>query len=100
MNSLTHLTAHATKRVAQRGIAPNDLELIKRIGTEVEGGYLVRQKDFQVLDRELRHLRDQAKRLVGKRVVVDGDTIVTAYHANAGKERWLLRRAERRALVS
>lgn len=55
MNSLD-LTAHAVKRMAQRGLADDDLELIRWIGTEVEGGYLVREKDFQALDRELRNL--------------------------------------------
>jgi hypothetical protein len=99
MSNLLHLTAHAAVRLAQRGIRNDDLELIKRIGTEVEGGYLVREKDFQILDRELKYLRDQARRLVGKRVVIDGDHVVTAYHANAGKERRLLRRVERRALA-
>ncbi len=48
MNSL-HLTAHAAVRMSQRGLANDDLELIKWIGTEVEGGYLVREKDFQLL---------------------------------------------------
>jgi hypothetical protein len=41
MNSLD-LTAHAVKRMAQRGLADDDVELIRWIGTEVEGGYLVR----------------------------------------------------------
>lgn len=100
MTGLPHLTAHAAVRMAQRGISSDDLELIKRIGTEVEGGYLVREKDFQILDRELKQLRDRARRLVGKRVVIDGEHIVTAYHANAGKERRLLRHAEQRALES
>jgi hypothetical protein len=99
MTSHLHLTAHAAKRASQRGLASGDLELIRRIGTEVEGGYFVREKDFQILDRELKYLRDQARRLVGKRVVIDGDHIVTAYHANAGKERRLLRCAERRTLA-
>jgi hypothetical protein len=92
MNSFLHLTAHATVRMGQRGIANDDLELIKWIGTEVEGGYLVREKDFRALDRELKQLRDHARKLVGKRVVVDGDCVVTAYHARRSKERRLLRR--------
>jgi hypothetical protein len=77
-----------------RAIGKNDLELVRRIGTEVEGGYLVREKDFQILDRELKQLRDRARRLVGKRVVIDGDRIVFAYYANHRKARWLLRGAE------
>ena len=93
-----HLTAHATTRMAQRGIAGDDLELIAWIATEVEGGYLVRTKDFQALDRELKRLRNHAKRLVGKRLVVEGDRVLTAYHANRSKERRLLRSVEDRSL--
>lgn len=96
MNSLD-LTAHAVKRMAQRGLADDDLELIRWIGTEVEGGYLVREKDFQALDRELRQLRDQARRLVGKRLVLAGERLVTAYHAARSKQRLLLRSAEARS---
>jgi hypothetical protein len=96
INSL-HLTAHAVKRMAQRGLEDDDIELIRWIGTEVEGGYLVREKDFQALDRELRQLRDQARRLVGKRLVLEGDRLVTAYHAARGKQRLLLRSAQTRS---
>jgi hypothetical protein len=99
MTGVYRLTVHAATRMAQRGITNDDLELIEYIGTEVEGGYVVRQKDFQVLDRELRLLRDQAKRLVGKRLVVDGGRVVTAYHAVRGKERRLLRGAKDRFLM-
>jgi hypothetical protein len=98
MNSLD-LTAHAVTRMAQRGLADDDIELIRWIGTEVEGGYLVREKDFQALDRELRQLRDQARRLVGKRLVLEGDRLVTAYHAVRSKQRQLVRGAQVRSLM-
>jgi len=96
-DSLLHLTRHAATRIAQRGIAQGDLDLISLIGTPVEGGYLVREKDFQALEQELKRLRDRARRLVGKRVVLDGDYVVTAYHACRSKERRLLRGLEHRA---
>lgn len=96
MNSW-NLTTHAVMRLSQRGLVNGDLELIKWIGSEVEGGYLVREKDFQALDRQLRQLRDHARRLVGKRLVIDGDTLVTAYHAVRTKERRLLRGSQVRS---
>jgi hypothetical protein len=77
--------------MAQRGLANDDIEIIRWIGTEVEGGYLVREKDFQALDRELKHLRDQVRKLVGKRLVLQGDCLITAYHAVRSKQRLLLR---------
>lgn len=98
MDSL-HLTAHAVMRLAQRGLANDDIELIRWIGTEVEGGYMVREKDFQALDRELKQLRDQARKLVGKRVVLEGDRLITAYHAARRKQRQLLRDTHTRSSV-
>jgi len=99
MTSTLHLTVHAVTRMAQRAIANDDLELIEQIGTEVEDGYVVRERDFQALDRDLKLLRDQARRLVGKRLVVRGGRVLTAYHAGRDKERRLLRNAKDRSLV-
>src|SRR6516225_6999909 len=96
MNS-PQLTAHAVMRMSQRGLANDDIELIRWIGTEVEGGYLVREKDFQALDRELKQLRDRARKLVGKRLVLEGDQLITAYHAAPSKQRLLLRDTQARS---
>jgi len=91
MRDELHLTSHAAVRIAQRGIAGNDLDLITWLGTEVEGGYFLRHKDFATFDRALKDLRQRARRLVGKRVVVEGERVITAYHATSGKQRRLLR---------
>ena len=90
MNPL-YPTAHAAMRMSQRGLATEDIELICWIGTEVEGGFLVREKDFQALECELKRLRDQVRKLVGKRLVLKGDRVITAYHASRSKQRVLLR---------
>ncbi len=94
--SKSNLTRHAMVRVSQRGIGFGDVALVECIGTEVEGGHLVRQKDFQDFERVLKSLRDQARRLVGKRVGRDGAVVVSAYHASRRKERRLLRDGEAR----
>ena len=91
----SHITPHAAIRMAQRGVPPKDLELLELIGTEVEGGFLVRAKDFQTF--ELKRLRDRARKLVGKRLVTNGACVVTVYHTTARKEQRLLRHAEERA---
>ena len=49
-------TQHAAVRMAQRGIPAKDAELIALIGTEVGDGYLVRSKDVQAAEREIKHL--------------------------------------------
>jgi hypothetical protein len=98
MSNAIRTTAHGAVRMAQRGFCADDVSLATLIGTEVEGGILVREKDFQALDRELKQLRDHAKRLVGKRLVIEAGRLVTAYHATRSKERRLLRNAQDRSL--
>jgi len=90
--SALDLTPHAVARLAQRAIASDDIEFITLIGTDVESGILVRQKDFQVFEQQVKRLLERGRRLVGKRVVIDGDRIVTAYHADRAKERRLLKK--------
>ena len=87
------ISEHAAVRMSQRAIRFDDLELAELIGTEVEGGWYVRQKDAQAYIRDLKRDIDRARRLAGKRIVTDGDTVISAYHAGQAKERRLLRRA-------
>ncbi len=96
--SALHLTKHAVLRMSQRGIRLDDLELAEFIGTEVEGGHFVRQRDAQSFERDAKKLINRVRRLVGKRVVRSGGAIVTAYHAGRSKERRLLRSADDRSL--
>ncbi len=95
---MSHLefTPHALVRMAQRGIAEAELELIELVGTEVESGLLVRKQDVQALERQLKRLLQRIRRLPGKRLVIDGSQLVTVYHAGHSKERRLLRFAEER----
>ena len=92
MNTLVS-TRHATRRMAQRSIRMNDIELIRLIGTEVDDGYLVLAKDCQEAERELKRLIERVRRIRGKRLVVANGHIVTAYRASRSNQRRLLRSA-------
>jgi hypothetical protein len=92
------LTDHALCRASQRGLARPDLDLILALGTEVEGGFLVTAKDAQAAERKLKLLMSWVRRLKGKRVVIEENRIITAYHVRPRKERSLLRGAEEREL--
>lgn len=83
---------HAIERICQRGLLASDIDLIMTIGTEVEGGFVVRDKDVQQLERQVRDFLTRIKRLKSKRLVVAGDHVVTAYHARRSKTKKLLRR--------
>ena len=96
MSALT-ATRHAAVRMAQRHITLKDAELIVMIGTEVEGGFFVRNKDYLDMEHALKALLGNFRRLVGKRLVLASGQIVTAYHATDSEERRLMRRARRLA---
>lgn len=84
-------TKHAIVRMSQRGFRFDDLELAEFIGTEVEGGWLVRRKDVQAALREIKRVESQIRRLDGTRFVWAGEALVTVYHATGAKTRRLLR---------
>jgi hypothetical protein len=88
------LTKHAAVRMAQRGMLPKDAELIVLIGTEVDDGYFVREQDYQQVEHALKRLLQRLRRVVGKRLVVQGNRIVTAYHPSEKYQRRLLRNAQ------
>jgi hypothetical protein len=85
------VTQHAALRMAQRGIAMKDAELIALVGTKIDDGYLVLSKDCQEVERELKGLLERVRRLRGKRLVIADGRIVTAYHSSRRQERRLLR---------
>jgi hypothetical protein len=87
------MTKHAKRRMAQRGIQLKDVELIELIGTPVDDGYLVRTKDCQSAEREIKRLLARIRRLEGKRLVAANGRLVTTFHTSRREERRLLRRS-------
>ena len=63
-----------------------DAELIALIGTQVEDGYLVRNKDFQQIKSDLTKFLKRLRRIVGKRLILNNGQVVTAYHASRKHE--------------
>ena len=92
MASSLRLTDHALRRMAQRNISASDLDWILAIGSEVEDGFLVRQKDCEAFEASLKALIARIRRLKGRRVVVSDGCVVTAYRASRSEEQRLLRR--------
>lgn len=85
------LTQHAMQRMAQRGIKASYLELAMSIASEVEGGFFVRDVDARQAAVRLRETASAIESLAGKRLVTDGEVVVTAYHATRATERRLLK---------
>ena len=87
-----HISYHAKQRLQQRGMSETDVDLILRHGTETQDGFLMRRKDVQRAEKDLRCLINELHRLKDKYVVVRGNTVVTAYHARKTCQNRALRR--------
>ena len=92
----TRFSDHALLRLAQRGIRGSDIDLLLLLGKEVEGGYLILDRDLVAAERQLKQTLTAVRRLKGKRIVVHDGTLVTAYRATRRKQKSLLRSAEER----
>ncbi len=92
-------TRHAMQRLAQRGLSISDCEWATLLGREVEGGLFVLDRDAETAARRLEHEAQRVRRLGGIRLVIAGDTLVTAYPAGRKKQKRLVRGSERRNLV-
>lgn len=75
-----HLTNHATTRMQQRGLRKADMDLLLQTATQVSpDAYLLTQKDAE---REISTRKDEIQRLErlkGRKIVVDGNVILTQY---------------------
>jgi FKBP-type peptidyl-prolyl cis-trans isomerase (trigger factor) len=87
-------TAHASKRLRQRGLRENDIEVIHQCATEVEEAcFLLTKKDVR---REVARLKQEIRtleRLEGCKLVMSGDQVVTAYKASSKNQKRSLQNA-------
>lgn len=90
------ISRHASTRLAKRGVTSGDAELIIKFGTEVEGGYIFLEKNYNDLERELKASLQKVRHLRGKRVVLESGHLVTAYHATKATVHRLLKFSEER----
>jgi hypothetical protein len=84
--------------MAQRSIPMRDADLIALVGTKVEDGYLVRDRDCQAVEHIIKKVLERIRRLRDKRLVVADGRIVTAFHASGREQRRLMRNAYERDL--
>ena len=97
MASLT-ITKHAKTRFSQRSISEHDLKLVMIMASEVDDGFMILNRDYKALESEVKRILQRAKRLVGKRFVIEGETVITAYHCNKGKTKTLLQHSRSRSM--
>ena len=81
---------HARTRIQQRSISVEQLDTVIHYGTKVPCGYYMREIDVREATNQNRKLGTGLKGLSGRLVVVNENTLVTAYFANRKKQRRLL----------
>lgn len=86
-------TRHAERRLNQRGIRPCDVDLLLNSATQVSpDAYLLTNSD---VEREILRRKQeiqQLEKLRGIKLVVQGDTLITAYRSQQSDQRRTLRR--------
>ena len=81
------ITNHANERLRQRGLKESDVEFIINNGTVRGTKAMLTNKDRQELIRKAKKTISIVTRLAGKQLIVDGDDVITVYHANTRQQR-------------
>lgn len=81
--------------MAQRSVSDRDLDLILLLGTEVDDGVIVLERDCDNAIRVLKALAQQIERLAGKRLVYDNGRLITAFRVGPKQSGRLVRRGRR-----
>lgn len=92
------MTKHADVRANQRGLRSQDIHFLLELGAQIAPDAYLMTDD--VAAREIarrKHEIQQLERLKGKKVVVEGATVITAYHAKAREQRRSFRKGRARA---
>ncbi|MCH7710182.1 MAG: DUF4258 domain-containing protein [Proteobacteria bacterium] len=84
---------HAQRRMQQRGIRKDDVDLLRRCGTCLDDQSLFLRKQDVAREISKRKKEIQAlERLSGCKVVLSGDVVLTVYHATRKHQKALIRR--------
>lgn len=77
-----HFTRHAEVRMRQRGFRNADIVLALSVATQVaDDAFLLTDQDTaREIERRKREIQ-QLERLRGSKIIIEGDALVTLYHA-------------------
>lgn len=78
-----HFTNHAEGRMRQRGFRKADVDLVLRVATRVaDDAFFLTDKDAAREIKRRRREIQQLERLRGSKLIVEGGSLITLYHAN------------------
>ena len=94
----TAYSSHSLKRMQQRGIRQEDIDLVLVCGTQIDSNvYLLRSKDTEREIEQRKREIQALERLRNQKVVVAGDVIVTCYKSQRADLKRTLRNGRERA---
>ena len=80
------ITGHALERLRQRGFRESDVEFILNNGTIKGTKAMLTNKDGAKLIEKAKKTISIVNRLAGKQIIVDGDDVITVFHANSRQQ--------------
>ena len=89
------VSKHAMKRMDQRAVRDEDIELVFSFGTQVaHDAWLIKDTDAKREIAELKRKIQRIERLKNKKlkVVAEGNTVITCYPSSRADQRRTLRR--------
>ena len=86
------ITQHALERLRQRGLKESDVEFIINNGTIRGTKAMLTNKDSEEIIRKAKKTISLTTRLAGKQITIDGDDVITVYHATPGQQRRFMAR--------
>lgn len=81
-------TQHSLARMSQRGLSKSLIDLVFEYGKEQGDKLILNKKTTQRMINEIDNMRKELLRIIDKggvTVVVDNDTLITAYNTNSYK---------------
>jgi hypothetical protein len=87
------MTEHAQRRKQQRGFRDTDISIVLQTATQVapDAFMLTRADAAREIEKRKREIQ-QFERLSGSKIIVEGDTVITCYHAHEREQKRTMRK--------
>ncbi len=87
------MTAHAQRRKQQRGFRDADISIVLQTATQVapDAFMLTRADAAREIAKRKREIQ-QFERLSGSKIIIEGDTVITCYHAHEHEQKRTMRK--------
>ncbi len=82
---------HADCRMRQRGLRKSDFSLVREFGSVTNEGFILRRKDVEAAQCEMKRVISDLERLTGVAVITKDQTVVSCYRPTKLKRKRMLK---------